>query len=68
METTYNDNGLYRDHRVMLGLYVDNGKENENYYSSEFRACGARLTIYKVHGTVLHFARRCASSDYCVGG
>ena len=30
--------GLYRDYnRVLLGLYRENGKDNENYYIGGFR-------------------------------
>ena len=35
METTIM--GLYRDYKVILGLYWDNGKENGNYYNGLFR-------------------------------
>ena len=38
--------------RVILGLYWDNGKENENYYlgfrNLGFRAAGLRFTVAKI--------------------
>ena len=32
METTKGCIGLYKDYRVYIGLYRDNGKEAGNYY------------------------------------